>query len=358
VKKQPLRFAAAVLGVAVLLSACGMLSNLRAPNDQAITSNIQSELFQDPVLKARDIRVTTQKGVVVLNGVVNSDQEKSQVDRLVNGVPGVTQVIDQLSVAAPAAAQAAPPHPPAETPEPARATTRAERREPPARRPPHRAAAAAAPAAPAETASAAPAAAAAPTQAPEGAAAPAEAAAPAPAPEEPPPPEEITLPAGTVITVRMIEAIDSSRNQPGQDFSASINSPVVIGSRVIIPQGSDARVRLVQSASAGHMTGRSDLQVELVSLSVNGTSYQVKSSLYQKAGRSRGTRTAETVGGAAALGALIGAVIGHGKGAAIGAGVGAAAGTGVQATTQGQQVRIPSETKIDFTLKAPLTLTL
>jgi BON domain len=349
-RRQSLRFAAAVLGVAVLLSACNMLSNLRAPNDQAITSDIQSKLFQDPVLKTRDIRVTAQKGVVVLNGTVSSDQEKTAVDRLVNGVPGVTQVIDQLTVA-PAAAEATPLPSPSEAPAPARTAARAEQREPRARRRPERAAA---PAPSPETASAAPAPAAAP--APEQAAAPAQPA--APAPEEPPPPEQITIPPGTVITVRMIDTIDSSRDQPGGTFAASVSSPVVIGNRVIIPQGSDARVQLVQSASAGHIKGRSELQVELVSLTANGTSYQVKSSLYQKAGASRGTRTAETVGGGAALGALLGAVIGHGKGAAIGAGVGAAAGTGVQAATKGQQVRIPPETKIDFTLKAPLTITL
>lgn len=366
-KSFSLRFAAVVVGVAVLLSACNLLSNRQTPSDQTITSNIQSKLFQDPVLKTRDIRVTTQKGVVVLNGVVNSDEEKSQVDRLANGVPGVTQVIDQLTVTPTTAAATAPPPAaktptPAEAPQPKRATARAAHHEPSVRRRTHRAAAPPPPpAAPAEVAAAAPAPPAqeaAPAPPPQQAAAPEEAPAPAPAPEEPPPPVQVTLPAGTVITVRMIDAIDSSHNQPGQDFAASIAAPVVVGSRVIISQGSDARVQLVRSSSAGHMKGQSELAVELVALTANGTSYQVRSSLYQKVGRSRSKRTAETVGGAAALGALIGAVIGHGKGAAIGAGVGAAAGTGVQATTEGQQVRIPSETKIDFKLKAPLTVTL
>jgi len=69
------------------------------------------------------------------------------------------------------------------------------------------------------------------------------------------------------------------------------------------------------------------------------------------------TRTAQTVGGGAGLGALTGAIAGRGKGAAIGAGIGAATGGGIQALGRGPQIKIPSETKIDFTLKTPITVT-
>ena len=73
-------------------------------------------------------------------------------------------------------------------------------------------------------------------------------------------------------------------------------------------------------------------------------------------GKSRGKNTAEKVGGGAALGALIGAIAGHGKGAAIGAGVGAAAGTTVQVITHGEEVHVPSETDLNFTLEQPVTI--
>jgi YMGG-like Gly-zipper len=82
----------------------------------------------------------------------------------------------------------------------------------------------------------------------------------------------------------------------------------------------------------------------------------VQSGNYQQSGASRGKRTAETVGGGAAVGALLGAIAGKGKGAAIGAGVGAAAGAGYQVLTKGSTVKVPSETKIDFTLAAPLNV--
>jgi hypothetical protein len=156
----------------------------------------------------------------------------------------------------------------------------------------------------------------------------------------------------------MIDRIDSSRNRPGEEFAGTIDAPVVVDDRVVIRRGADARVRLVESRSAGRMTGRSELHVELVSLAIGAQSYAVETGMVEKAGASRGKRTAETVGGGAALGALIGAIAGRGKGAAIGGVIGAGAGTAVQASTKGEQVQIPPETKLDFTLRAPLTLTM
>jgi hypothetical protein len=55
---------------------------------------------------------------------------------------------------------------------------------------------------------------------------------------------------------------------------------------------------------------------------------------------------------------VIGGILGRGKGAAIGSAVGAGTGTAVQVSTKGQQVKVPAETKIDFTLKEPVTVTM
>jgi hypothetical protein len=155
----------------------------------------------------------------------------------------------------------------------------------------------------------------------------------------------------------MIDSIDSTQNRAGDEFAATLEAPVVVGDRVVVPRNSDARVRLVQATSAGHMSGRSELRVELVSVTAGGQTYPVETGYYEQAGASRGTRTAEAVGGGAVLGALIGAIAGHGKGAAIGSVAGAGTGTAVEAGTRGQRVKIPSETKLDFTLKSPVTIT-
>jgi hypothetical protein len=330
-----------------LSGGCSSFQTLQAPNDQAITSDIQSKLFADSSLKTRDIRVTSEKGVVTLAGTVETELEKAAAENMAAQSKGVQRVVNQLTVgtasaamtpAPAAAAEPAPavePEPPASA-RPARKTTKAATRAPepaPSAQTPE-------PAAPAAKQATEPAAVALPAQ------------------PAPPPPVEVTIPAGTVVTVRMIDGIDSATNQPGEEFAASVDAPVVVDDKIVIRKGADARVRLVQAKSAGRMTGQSELMVELVGLAIGSQTFAVESSGLEKAGASRGKRTAATIGGGAALGGLIGAIAGKGKGAAIGAAVGAGAGTAVQAATKGQQVQIPSETKLDFALKAPITFTM
>ncbi len=347
------RTIAVPMAMALFLSACSVAN--QGPDDLAIKSGIESRLFQDPTLKARDIRVDSLKGVVTLAGTVASDTEKLAVEGLARQVTGVSQVIDQLTVLAPPPTPALQPtesvasNPPPEKPRRPKHVRRAEASSEPAPAASPVAAAFVQPApAPVQPA---PAPAVQPVQVQT-------VAQTTPAPSAPPPPATVEVPSGTVITVRMIDSIDSSVNRAGEEFAASLEAPVVVGDKVLIQRGADARVRLNKVASAGHIQGRSELQLELVSIAANGTTYNVTSGYYEQHGASRGKRTAATVGGAAGLGALIGAIAGGGKGAAIGAGIGAAGGGVATAATKGQQVKVPSETKLDFTLKSPFTVTL
>ena len=164
----------------------------------------------------------------------------------------------------------------------------------------------------------------------------------------------VTIPEGTPISIRMIDSIDSERNKPGDAFRASLEAPIVLGDTQVVRRGADVEGRVVEAKSAGHFAGRSEIALELTHLIVGGRFYALQTNQWSHEGASRGKRTAETVGGGAALGAIIGAVAGGGKGAAIGAGAGAGAGTAVQAVTKGQQVRIPSETVVQFQLTSPL----
>ncbi len=166
----------------------------------------------------------------------------------------------------------------------------------------------------------------------------------------------LLVPAGAVVTVRMIDSIDSKQDQPGQEFDATVETPVASGSVVAIPKDSPAKVRLVAANDSGRIEGSAQLELELISIRVNGVPYQVQSGFYEQHGHSRGQRTAEAGGAGAVLGGLIGAIAGGGKGAAIGAGSGAAIGAGSQVAMHGSTIRIPSETKIDFTLKQPVTI--
>lgn len=353
------RFALIVFVSSLMLASCDRLMEMaQKPDDQAITSEIQAKLFADPDLKTRDIRVSSSSGVVALAGSVNTELEKAAVENLAKQVKGVKQVTNGLIVSASASAPAAAPvetAAAAPAPEPESAPVEKPKRQAKPRRTESAPAMAkgSKPATPAESAAA-------PAEPAAAASTPA-ASAPAAAVPEPAPvrqAEQITIPAGTTITVRMIDGIDSSQHRAGEEFAATVDAPVVVDDRVIIRRGADARVRLRLAASAGRMTGRSELEVELVGLAVGDQTYAVETSVVEKTGASRGKRTAATVGGGAALGGLIGAIAGKGKGAAIGAAVGAGAGTAVQASTKGEQVQIPPETKLDFALKAPLTVTL
>jgi predicted Ser/Thr protein kinase len=166
----------------------------------------------------------------------------------------------------------------------------------------------------------------------------------------------LTIPAGTPVMIRMIDGIDTSRDRAGQRFAASIDSPVVVRGRVVIPKGANARVLLANSSQAGHIEGRSAVSLQLISVSIRGVAYPVRSSSYVKQGSSRGKRSAVVIGGGAAVGAAIGGIFGRKKGAAEGAAAGAGAGTGAQLLTKPEAITIPSETRIDFILHSPIVL--
>jgi BON domain-containing protein len=291
-----------VLALCTVLLLAGCKAVAPAPDDAAIKTAIQSRLYQDPALSGRGIQVDSQQGVVTLTGTVNSDAEKSLAEQFSLQAPGVKQVVNQLSVSqAPAAAQRRARTSPASSPTPTAALQ------------------------PTPSAAAVR-------------------------------PSKVTVPSGSVITVRMIDGIDSKTNKAGESFAASVAAPVAVGDQVVIPQGADATVKLVSAKSSGKFTGSAELQLQLASITVRGTAYDVQSGNYQQSGGSRGKKTAKVVGGGAAAGALIGALAGGGKGAAIGAGIGAGAGAGYQVLTKGSTVKVPSETRIDFTLAAPLNV--
>src|SRR5438445_3367524 len=184
---------------------------------------------------------------------------------------------------------------------------------------------------------------------------PARSLAPAPVAQAQPVPAggTITIPAGQSILVRMIDGVDSAKNHVGDIFHASLETDLTVNSSLVARKGTDVYGRLAEAKEAGHISGSSELQLELTRMVIDGHDYPLVSSDYTLQGKGRGSNTAKKVGGGAALGAIIGAVAGGGKGAAIGAGVGAGAGGAVQVLTRGQQVKVPSETLLEFRLQQP-----
>jgi hypothetical protein len=164
----------------------------------------------------------------------------------------------------------------------------------------------------------------------------------------------VTIPAGQSVLVRMIDGVDSAKDQVGQVFHASLETDLTVGNSIVARKGTDVYGRLANAQKSGTFSGKSELQLELTRIVIDGKDYPIVSSDYTLQGKGQGAATAKKVGGIAAAGAIIGAIAGGGKGAAIGAAAGGATGAGVQVLTKGQQVKVPSETLLEFRLQQPV----
>ena len=149
---------------------------------------------------------------------------------------------------------------------------------------------------------------------------------PAYTPPAPPPIVDMTVPPGTIFSVRTIEPLDSERSQIGDVFNATLDNPIEVDGKVVIPEHADLQGRVADVKSSTHYAGASMLGLQLTKISFGGKAYRIITDQWSKQGAARGKNTAEKVGGGAAVGAIIGAIAGGGKGAAIGAGVGAVPG--------------------------------
>jgi hypothetical protein len=168
----------------------------------------------------------------------------------------------------------------------------------------------------------------------------------------------LMVPTGTEVSLRSDETIDSEDAAEGQTYAAEVTNDVRDDSGdVVIPRGANAKLAIKSATKGGRIKGASDLVVALQSIAVGGKEYLVNATDLQKEGKEGigvNKRTGQYVGGAAALGAVIGAIAGKGKGAAIGAVSGAGAGAVAQVLTKGNSIKIPAETLMTFKLEEPL----
>ena len=172
---------------------------------------------------------------------------------------------------------------------------------------------------------------------------------PAPMPQK----KMITVPAGTTILVRMLDTVDSSKNPPGSRFTATLETNLVVGDKVVVPKGNTIYGRLSEAKQAGRATGTSELQLELTDIVVGGTAYPLLTSDYQVKGSSSGKRSAKRLLGGAGLGAVIGGIAGN---AGMGAAIGATAGAVGSVAQKGKSVNVPTETLLEVRLQQPASL--
>lgn len=305
----------------VLLAVAGLSSCSHARTDAQITTDVQQRLQADTALKSEAIQVQANNGVVVLSGSTTSEAARSLAEKTAQQAEGVKGVVNNLQLVTAATTPAR--IPPAEQQIPASKAPAAKRQTPMKAPPP-------------------------PDPQPEVTQPQAAASKSALTP--------VTIPEGTALSVRLIDSVDTAKHREGDTFRASLDAPIMIQDKTIIPKNSDVTARLASAKSAGHFAGTSAVVLVLDTITFGGKSYDVQTGEFTKQGGSRTKRSAAIIGGGAAAGAVIGALAGGGKGAAIGAAAGAGAGTGVQALTKGEQIKLPAETLLEFQLKAPLTV--
>ncbi|HUR37788.1 MAG TPA: BON domain-containing protein [Terriglobales bacterium] len=310
----------------VLAVGCAKGPGTRADAD--IATDVQNKINADANLPNKSITVNANNGSVTLSGTVATETERLAAANDAAQVDGVKTVVNNLQVGGASTAT----NMPSGNTEPMNAAP-AQARRATSTRP-----ATTTSSAPARSNTVAPASATTKTSTPLSVA-------------------KVTVPSGTEMSVRVNDEISSEKVAIGDSFTATLDAPVYVGDAVVIPAHADVQGKVVDVKSAGKFAGRSELVLQLTSLSYNGQRYNLNTNHWQKAGASRGKNTAAKVGGGAAIGAVIGAIAGGGKGAAIGAGVGAGAGTGAQAITKSEQIVLRPESLLTFTLEAPLSVT-
>lgn len=167
------------------------------------------------------------------------------------------------------------------------------------------------------------------------------------------------LPFGTDLVVRTDETIDSSNTQTGQLYRATITEGVMDAEgNQAIPAGAPAQL-LIRQMTTGGVVGSAELVLDLYSVTIDGKQYRVVTSNVDESSRKgvgKNRRTAEFLGGGAAIGALMGGIFGGGKGAGIGALSGAGGGMFTQVFTRGKQVKVPAESVLRFRLERRLVM--
>ena len=289
-------------------------------SDQQIGSDIQAKIGAEAALNGQNIQVNVANGVATLEGKVDNDASRALASADSASIDGVRTVVNNLVVAPVKAAKPAP--------APKRHKEVAEAAPPPPPPPPP------------------------PAQEPVQVVAP-----PPPPPPPPPVAKTVTLPAGTVIPIRMTDTLDSGKTQPNTVFHGSLAGDLIIDGMVVAKSGAAVTGRVIIAKDATHFAGSSELSIELTRIDTVDHPVDVVTDAYDKQGAGRGKNTALKTGGGAAVGAILGGLLGGGKGAAIGAASGGGLGAGVNGVTKGQQVQIPTETLVTFHLQSPVSVT-
>ena len=329
--------------------------------DAQVEANVLRALAGAPELSTQNIQTSTVYGTVTLSGNVHDDALRTKAENLAARAPGVKKVVDELTLGDTPAATAdgvaagqPSPSDPTDAPQAGQPVLLSDGTYGP---PPD--GTGTQPATPQD----------APQAQPEG------------PPQGPPPRQpmyqrnyapsqqpsgpipggqqaglDVTVPAGSMLRIRINRGLDSNHIQPGATFDGIVLTDVIAGGAVAIPRGAPVSGVVIDAKKAGTFKGEGQLSLQINSLTLGGNVYPLATDIWARNGRDKTAGTVNNTVGGSAVGALFGALVGGGEGAAIGAGVGAGAGLAGSAASPRGQIIIPPESVLTFTTAAPTTV--
>ena len=328
-------------GATIALAGCLWIPAAMAQNnDGDLQASVAAAINNDAALKGQQITAYTSNRVVTLSGTVQTQQQRQEAETVAAGVAGVTGIQDNITVAggddqtapAPGDQQAAPPAPQ----DGAQAPATGQQMPPPP--PPDQAPPARQPYA---------------AQGPYGQQ---PGAYGAYIPQQQPVSGPVTIPAGTLLQIRTIQPMDTTKLQAGAAFDASVASDIFEGNVLAIPRGAQLTGTVVNVKKPGDLGGSGELELQITSINLGGKAYPVTTDIWSTKGPNKAGYTAANTAGGAVVGAIIGGIIGRGPGAAVGALAGGGAGLLASAHTNGPRAILPPEALLNFHLAGAVTV--
>lgn len=175
-------------------------------------------------------------------------------------------------------------------------------------------------------------------------------------PEPTPTPRPRVVASGTALPIVLKQAVSTKTAKPEDRVIAELAEDVVVNDDVLLPGGSEVRGHVVTAQRSGRVKGRARLVVAFDRITANGKSYRIDATGFDvTAGSSKG-KDAKIAGGAAAAGAVIGAIADGGSGAVKGGLIGGAAGGAAVLATRGEEVELAAGSRYRIELRKSLRL--
>jgi len=168
---------------------------------------------------------------------------------------------------------------------------------------------------------------------------------------------EITIPAGTILRLRVQNSFGSDTSRVEDPVRATLVTTIRRNGEEVLPAGSTARGFVTSATRSGKVKGRARVGVRFTSITPSERErYSMTTRPWVAVAPATKKKDALEIGVPAAGGAAIGALVGGKKGAGIGALVGGGGGTAVVLSTRGKEVRVGRGATLAVRLVEPLTV--